>query len=74
MKSQVFKSPVFRSIEGKIASMHVLVLGYDLEVEEKKGKVPKHFKDILHLPFEVDQNGDNYKSKILEEKINYITI
>ncbi len=54
--------------------MHVVVVGYDLVVAEKKGKVPTHFKDILYLPFKVEQKGNNYKAKIQKEKINYINI
>jgi len=54
--------------------MHVLVLGYDLDVKETQGKVPIHFKHILHLPYEVEQKENNYIAKILEEKISYIKL
>ena len=75
LKSRFFKSPVFKRIEGKIISMHVLVVGYDLDVVETHGKAPIHFKNILHLPFEVVENKENgHNVTILKEKIKYINI
>ena len=60
LKSRLFSSPKLKTIAGKIANMVVLVIGYDVEVQDKGGK-EKNFKDILYREYEVQENGHALK-------------
>ncbi len=68
LRSRLFSSPTLERIAGKIAHMEVLVIGYDVEVQETGGK-ENYFKDILYREYEVQKNGNPLKL-VKENKLN----
>ena len=76
LKSRLLKSSYLEGIKGKFMEMHVLLIGYEIEIEPQgqEQKIAKHFREIKHIPYELHQNRDVYDAKIIEEKINNIKI
>lgn len=68
LRSRLFSSPKLQRIEGKIVQMDVLVIGYEVEIQETRGM---HFKDILYKEYEVKDKENGNPIKLLKEnKLN----